>query len=127
MKFAERVDLGLLYYVKSLSHVQLFATPWTVVYQAPLSMGFYKQEYWSELPFCPPEDLLDPEIEPMSLLSPELAGRFFTTEPPGKPKVLQPPPPKKFLYFLCEVMNVLIVVVISQSMQHIKFSSCCTL
>ena len=68
--------------VKSLSRVQLFTTPWTVAYQAPLSMGFSRQEYWSELPFPSPEDLPDPGIES---LSPALAGGFFTTEPPGKP------------------------------------------
>ena len=64
-----------------LSHVQLFATPWTVACPAPLSMGFPRQEYCSGLPF-PSLGLLDPEIEPTS---PALAGRFFTTEPPGKP------------------------------------------
>ena len=62
-----------------LSYVGLFATPWTVAYQAPLSMGFSRQEYWSGLPFSPPENLLDPEIEPTSLASPALAGKFFTT------------------------------------------------
>ena len=69
--------------VKSLSHVQLFATPWTVAYQGPLSMGFSRQEYWSGLPFPAPEDLHNPGIKPASLVSPALAGRFFTTEPPG--------------------------------------------
>ena len=54
---------------------------WTVACQAPLSMRFPKQEYWSELPFPPPRDLPNPEIEPRS---PVLAGRFFTTKPPGK-------------------------------------------
>ena len=49
-----------------LSHIQLFATPWTVLHQAPLSMGFPRQEYWSGLPFPPPEDLFDPGIEPAS-------------------------------------------------------------
>ena len=52
--------------VKSLSHVQLFATPWTVAQQAPPSMGFSKQEYWSGLPLPSPEDLPDPGIEPRS-------------------------------------------------------------
>ena len=52
--------------VKSLSHVQLFATPWTVAYQASLSMGFSRQEYWSGLPFPSPGDLPDPGIEPGS-------------------------------------------------------------
>ena len=64
---------------------QLFATPWTVAYQAPLSMEFSRQEYWIGLPFPPPGDLPDPEIEPTSLASPALAGGFFTTAPPGKP------------------------------------------
>ena len=49
--------------VKSLSHVQLFVTPWTVTYQDPLSMGFSRQEYWSGLPFPSPGDLPDPGIE----------------------------------------------------------------
>ena len=61
------------------SHVQLFATPWTVDCQAPLSMGFSKQEYCSGLPFCPPGDLSNPGIEFISLTSPALTGRFFTT------------------------------------------------
>ena len=55
------------------------ATPWTVTHQALLSMGFSRQKYWSGLPFPPPEDLPDPEIEPVSLMSPALAGMFFTT------------------------------------------------
>ena len=64
-----------------LSHVWLFATPWTVAHKAPLSMGFSRPEYWSGLPF-PTVGLPDPGIRPAS---PELAGGFFTTEPPGKP------------------------------------------
>ena len=52
--------------VKSLSRVRLFATPWTVAYQAPRSMGFSRQEYWSRLPFPSPGDLSDPGIEPRS-------------------------------------------------------------
>ena len=68
--------------VCALSHfsrVQLFATLWTVAHQAPLSMGFFKQEYWSRLPCPPPGDLPDPGTEPKSLMSPTLAGGFFTT------------------------------------------------
>ena len=57
----------------------LCVTPWTVAHQAPLSMGFSRQEYWSELPCPPPGDLPNPEIEPTSLISPALAGGFFTT------------------------------------------------
>ena len=67
------------------SHVQFFAALWTVAHQAPVSVGFSLQEYWSRLPFSPPGDLPDPGIEPMSPASPALAGRFFTTEPLGKP------------------------------------------
>ena len=91
-----------------------FTTPWTVAHQAPLLMGFPRQEYWSGLPFPSPRDLPDPGIEPAS---PALAGGFFTTEPPGKPfypsshlivntyhtDVFSPsyhfsPPPTPFLY-----------------------------
>ena len=61
------------------SYVQLFVTPWTVVWQAPLSMGFSRQEYWSWLPRPSPGDLPDPGIEPMSLMSPAMAGGFFNT------------------------------------------------
>ena len=61
------------------SPVWLFVTPWTVAYQAPLSVGFSRQEYWSGLPCPPPEDLPNPGIEPMSLMSPALAGWFFPT------------------------------------------------
>jgi len=68
-----------------LSGVQLFSTPWTIAHQAPLSIEFSRQEYWSGLPFSTPEDLPDPEIEPKSLASPALAGGFFTTAPPRKP------------------------------------------
>ena len=64
-----------------------FMTPWTVAVQAPLSMGFSKQEYWSGLPCPPPGDLSDVEIEPVFLVSPALAGEFLTT-PPGKPQVV---------------------------------------
>ena len=60
----------------------ILCDPWTVAHQAPLSMGFLRQEYLSELSFPSPGDVSDPGIEPAS---PALAGRFFTTEPPGKP------------------------------------------
>ena len=59
-----------------------FVTPWTVARQAPLSMGFPRQDYWSGLPCPPPGHLPDPGMEPES---PALIGGFFTTEPPGKP------------------------------------------
>ena len=72
-------------YVLSHSVVSDSVTSWTVACQAPLSMEFSRQEYWSRLLFPPPGDLPDPGIEPGSLGSPALAGRFFTTLPPGKP------------------------------------------
>ena len=63
-------------------------TRWTVARQVPLSMEFYRQKYWSGLPFSTPGDLPDPGIKPTSLASPSSAGRFFTTVPPGKPAFL---------------------------------------
>ena len=64
------------------SRVRLFAIPWTVVYQASLSVGFSRQEYWSGLPFPPPGDLPNPGIE---LRSPALQADTLPSEPPGKP------------------------------------------
>ena len=60
-----------------------FANPWTIACQAPLSIGFSRQEYWNGEPFPSPGDLPDPGIQPGS---PALADGFFTTEPPGKPQ-----------------------------------------
>ena len=69
---------------RMLSLIRFFAPPWTVAHQAaPLSTGFSKQEYWNGLPFPTPGDLPDPGIEPVSLLSPTVAGGFFTTVLPG--------------------------------------------
>ena len=65
--------------LRCFSRVPLFATLWTVAHQAPLSMGFSRQGYWRGLPCPPPGDLPNPGIKPMSLLSPALAGGFFTT------------------------------------------------
>ena len=76
---------------QSLSHVQLFASPWTIAQQIPLSTGFSRQEYCSGLPFPTPGDLPHPEIEPTSRA---LAGEFFTTAPPGKPSSDQQLPRK---------------------------------
>ena len=61
------------------SHIWFFATLQNIIQQAPLSMGFSRQEYWSELPCSPPGDLPNPGIEPTSVISPALAGGFFTT------------------------------------------------
>ena len=68
--------------VKLLSRVRLFATPWTVAHQAPPSVGFFRQEYWSGLPFPSPGDLPNPGIEPES---PALEAEALSSEPPGKP------------------------------------------
>ena len=92
-------------FFRVFSHVQLFATPWTVVHQALLSMGLSQQEYWNGLPFPPPRDLPDPRIKPESHESPALAGGFFTTEPPEKP-------PSK----LISVLNMISLLTLSHSM-----------
>ena len=68
--------------MKSLSCVQLFATPWIIAYQAPPSMGFSRQEYQNGLPFPSPGDLPDPGIESRS---PALQADALPSEPPGKP------------------------------------------
>ena len=68
-----------------LNHVRFFVTTLTVAHQAPLSVEFSRQEYWRGLPFPTPGDVPDSGIEPMF---PEVAGRFFTTVPPGKPHYL---------------------------------------
>ena len=70
---------------QSFSNVQFFVTPWTGARQAPVSMGFSRQEYWSGLPFPAAGDLPDPEIECVSLASLVMGGRFFSTVPPANP------------------------------------------
>ena len=72
---------------QSLSCVQLFETPLTVARQGLLSMRFSRQKYWSVLPCPSPGELPHPGTEPKSPVSTALAGRFFTIQPPGKPKV----------------------------------------
>ena len=74
------------------SHVRLFVTLWTVPRQAPLAMGFSRQEYWSGLP-CPPENLPNPGIKSTSLTSPAQAGKFFVTG-----TTWEAPPPIHTLY-----------------------------
>ena len=71
--------------MKSLSRLRLFATLWTVAYQAPLSMGFSRQEHWSGLPFPSPGDLPEPGIEPGS---PALQADALLSETPGKPQLI---------------------------------------
>ena len=93
-----------LYVLSCFSRV-LFATPWTVVHQAPQSMGFPRQEHCSGLPFPSQGDPPDPGIKQMSPASPALAGRFFTTAPPGTPQRMpeepQKPPPSLQLQGFC--------------------------
>ena len=86
------------------SCVQLFATLWTVACQAPLSRRLSRQEYWSGLPCPPPGDLPDSGIRPESVISPALAGGFFTTEPPGKP--LLPAPQVSDAWGTWHMMNI---------------------
>ena len=76
-----------LWCAQSLSHVWLFETLWSIAWQAPLSMEFFRQEYWNGLLFSSIRDPSDPGIEPVSSAFPALAGRFLTTEPPGKSKL----------------------------------------
>ena len=78
--------------VKSLSHVRLFVAPWTVAHQAPPSMEFSRQEYWSVLPFPSPGDLPDSGMEPRS---PALQADTLPSEPPGKPLYFY----KDYLFF----------------------------
>ena len=79
VSWVSRLTFFVYYVLSRSSHVQLFAILWTVARQAPLSMGFSRQECWSGLPCPPPGDLPNPGIEPMPLMSPALAGGFFTT------------------------------------------------
>ena len=83
--------------VKLLSRVQLFGTPWTVAHQAPLSMGFSRQEYWSGLPFPSLGDLPNPRTEPRS---PALQADTLTSEPPWKP----------FLFFIFKLYIIVLVL-----------------
>ena len=68
--------------VKLLSHVRLIATPWIIAYHGPPSMEFFRQEYWSGLPYPSPGDLPNPGFEPRS---PALQADALPSEPPGKP------------------------------------------
>ena len=75
------INFSVLSSVQLLSHVWLFTAPWTVAWQSPLSIGFFRQEYWTGLPFPPPGDLPNPGIQPGYPASPALAGGCVTTEP----------------------------------------------
>ena len=77
----ESIHCGFLSFTHQVVS-ESFVTPWIAACQSPLSKGFPRQEYWSGLPFPSPRDFPDPGIK---LVSPTLASRFFTAEPPGKP------------------------------------------
>ena len=79
MEDGKRKILLLCCVLSHFSCVRLFATPWTVACLSPLSIGFFRYEYWSGLPFPTPGDLPDPGTEPTSLMPPTLTGKFFTT------------------------------------------------
>ena len=105
-----------------LNHVQLFATPWTAVCQAPLSMGFSRQEYWSGLPFPTPGHLPDPGIKPVTPVSAASADGFFTKAPLGKPKqkwTADPVPSRgngsTFIY-LCILLDLAVLCVPQKSL-----------
>ena len=84
VRFVPGIILDVLC-TQSLGHVSLFRTPWTIAHQAPLSMGFSRQEYWSGLPFPSPGDLPEPGTKPVCPVSPALQSDYFTTEPQGCP------------------------------------------
>ena len=84
-----------------------FATLWTIACQAPLSMGFSKQEYWSGLPWPPPGSLPHPGIESVSLRSPALASRFFTSTAFWKALKCDA---KLFIFYNCENMHIKVIV-----------------
>ena len=120
-----------------LSHVWLFVILWTVVCQAPLSIGFSRPDYWNELPFLPPGDLIDPGIKHMSLISPPLAGGFFISESYGKPIYISDPNIYIYMYIyglylksLCytsetlwNYMSILIIVIIIKSTKNVHFTN----
>ena len=83
-EYTDQLGNGMCVCVCVCSVVSDFATPWTIVCQVLLSMEFSRQEYWNGLPFPPPGDLPDLGIEPASLASLELSGRFFTTLLPAR-------------------------------------------
>ena len=83
---SQQLDGWLYISAQSLSHVQLFVTLWTIAHQATLSMGFFRQEYSSGLPFPPPGDLPDPGIEPTSPVAPALQTYSLLPSHWGSPK-----------------------------------------
>ena len=105
---------------QTLCHVRFFATPCTVALQAPLSVEFPRQGYWSGLPFPPPGDLSDPGIKPLSLASPALAGGFFTTNATWKAQLIGG---SNFLLFLSSLLNTVHKSISSYSLCSYEASS----
>ena len=103
--------------VKSLSHVQLFATPWTVAYEAPPSIGFSRQEYWSGLPFPSLGDLPNPGIEPRS---PALYADALLSEPSGKSNLTNSVFKIMVIRMLTDVRRAMHKVRISTEKENIK-------
>ena len=96
-------EISTCMHAQLLSRVQLFATPWTEAYQAPLSMGSSRQEYWNGLPFPSGLDLPNPEVE---LEVPTLTGGFLITVPPGKPKIKTSYHPPPIFFFFKDTLYV---------------------
>ena len=84
VSFDAKFTLNVCVHAQSLSRVLFFATLWTVVGQAPLFMGFFRQNYWSGLPLLPPGDLPNPATDSMSPVSPALQADYLPAEPLGK-------------------------------------------
>ena len=110
----------LVYVLSHFSPVWLCETLWTIAHQAPLSMGFSRQEYWSGLPCPPPGDLPNPGIEPTSLMSPALAGSSLPQEPPGKPFH----PPSCSFFFWTILLNPSHPLNWASQVHDVKDSSC---
>ena len=110
--------------MKVLSHVRLLATPWTVAYQAPPTMGFSRQEYWSGLLFPSPGDLPNPGIEPGS---PTLEADALTSEPPGMYGIIVAIKSKwliiPFSIFVALLIFQMICILVSMSIK-VSYCSC---
>ena len=118
-----QIDDANCVWAQSLSRVWLFETPETVAHQTLLSMGFFRQEYWSELLF-PPGDLPDPRTEPTSSASPALAGRFLTTAPPGKPNASWKRPKRTDKNELKEAEEGIVIQLLIRANRYGPFSIC---
>ena len=116
------VCISLACMLSHFSCVLLFATPWTVACQAPLSMGFSRQEYWSELPCPPPEDLPNPGIEPTSVMSPALQGDSLLPAQPGKPLRLHCCPINRFISTNLSIFHIYALIYICFSLSDLLHS-----